>query len=903
MPLSSEHRLLRYSLDNFSAPKPAPNQRAANKQTAAPEEQIYASGLYQKQKPYQDLYNQNLGNQNTEIGSLEGLYKTDSGGNKTFGGTADQLAHLQDLYGQRDSTKDFLAAQDRIGTASGKPAGYVDTATLKPYSSEGRAGVPETPQQFQERIAAAEQTNAALLGEQTAKQQQDLQRKQFNQSQTPGTTSSTPVLAPNEKARLQEIATARKVAREAGHDLSPNDPIIQEINSKYGKSGALGAPAAPTAPATQGTAPAPATPGATPAPTAQPSQTPPASNTPAASSAAPTPQATIPQAPGTSQPTPQGTVPLAVPSLSAGLPPEYQAILTPLETRMQGLAQFLQEEIRNGRTDTLAAQQQLNIQAEADKRQAGKDWQDKLAFQSALDAHSHEYQEEVERQQLLNNKNAEDNFVIDQTRAEQVQRVQNAQTEMQNRLASAKFGVGFNDDGLKYMQSEAQKGVEALGYIIQKTAQGSKEFADQRNNIIQTFGQDMKTADLNSISNYNTAYKDYQTSLLSIKKNLSDNTSLLLKENRERTDKYNEQLIGIDKELGNAYKEVYTKAIEQHVHIDELEMKHNEWKSDYKFNVDKTNNEMAFNQDKFNKEYQQKQLELSQTADKLKVEDFQKQNTVRMTVVNQARNDVQADKNVSAYDSLYRPAWDQFEVAYAMPEGTASRNETITKAFEQLTHGTYATDPNLLQSVIPWLKVDKIASDGDIGAMHDVAQGIYSKAQERKNDAVTRVMAGVQKTNLQFTNDFFKIQPSDLGITTTPLSSEVLQVADSLPPDTKNKITSFRIGSKNVTSTYELQLRLQEADRSFYADTGEHIQVNESFRSSGRQQEVFTASGGGTKFRAAPPGSSMHERGMAVDIADTQWKIAAPYLLKAGLKQLPASIDQEDPGHFSLNGQ
>lgn len=97
---------------------------------------------------------------------------------------------------------------------------------------------------------------------------------------------------------------------------------------------------------------------------------------------------------------------------------------------------------------------------------------------------------------------------------------------------------------------------------------------------------------------------------------------------------------------------------------------------------------------------------------------------------------------------------------------------------------------------------------------------------------------------------------------------------------------------------------LQKADAAMFAATGKHIQVGDDYRTSQQQADIYAKSGNGTKFRAAPPGQSLHEKGLAFDIVN--WKEAQPYLVEAGLMNGVAANDSrmalEDPGHFSLNG-
>lgn len=339
-----------------------------------------------------------------------------------------------------------------------------------------------------------------------------------------------------------------------------------------------------------------------------------------------------------------------------------------------------------------------------------------------------------------------------------------------------------------------------------------------------------------------------------------------------------------------------------------------QWKMDYTFKVDKDNRDFAFQQDTWQKNYDQKVQEMTLQNKALDLQDWQNQFAARSSAADKARGEVQSDRFVSQYETTYRPAWDQFNIAYSMPQGSAGRETALTSGFTQLLRGASQTDAQQVSGVLSALGMGSVDSviksfsgnsltPKQVGEMHDVASAIYAKAQERRNDSVSKIMGELQKTNLQFTDDFFKITPEDVGIQTAPLSYEAVQTIDTLPPATKNKIVSYRLGKKDITTSYEMQLRLQEADRMFFADTGQHINVNESYRDSTRQASLYAAYQNGTGGRAAPPGHSMHEGGNAVDINPNQWKIAQPYLIKAGLKQLPASIDQTDAGHFSLTGQ
>lgn len=109
-----------------------------------------------------------------------------------------------------------------------------------------------------------------------------------------------------------------------------------------------------------------------------------------------------------------------------------------------------------------------------------------------------------------------------------------------------------------------------------------------------------------------------------------------------------------------------------------------------------------------------------------------------------------------------------------------------------------------------------------------------------------------------------------------------------------NKVVDLKLGTKTVSVNPSIANNLASADAEFFAATGSHIQVNESFRSIDRQKQLYEAYRSGKGGRAAPPGKSFHQTGKAIDVAN--WEQAAPYLRKYGLKNsLP-----DDRNHFSI---
>jgi hypothetical protein len=93
----------------------------------------------------------------------------------------------------------------------------------------------------------------------------------------------------------------------------------------------------------------------------------------------------------------------------------------------------------------------------------------------------------------------------------------------------------------------------------------------------------------------------------------------------------------------------------------------------------------------------------------------------------------------------------------------------------------------------------------------------------------------------------------------------------------------------------ELQKRLMAAAEVY----GKPLTISSGFRSSAKQKELYEDyKAGRSRFPAAPPGSSKHESGMAVDIAEYKDPAAVAALRSQGLMQTVSG----DPVHFEVSG-
>lgn len=105
-------------------------------------------------------------------------------------------------------------------------------------------------------------------------------------------------------------------------------------------------------------------------------------------------------------------------------------------------------------------------------------------------------------------------------------------------------------------------------------------------------------------------------------------------------------------------------------------------------------------------------------------------------------------------------------------------------------------------------------------------------------------------------------------------------------------LTTISLGAYKATVDNSIAHNLVRADTALYDTTGQHIKVNQSYRSTKTQAELYKNRKPGQ--RVAPPGKSFHEKGLAVDV--TNWKEAEPFLRKEGFLNPLA----DDKGHFSI---
>lgn len=102
-------------------------------------------------------------------------------------------------------------------------------------------------------------------------------------------------------------------------------------------------------------------------------------------------------------------------------------------------------------------------------------------------------------------------------------------------------------------------------------------------------------------------------------------------------------------------------------------------------------------------------------------------------------------------------------------------------------------------------------------------------------------------------------------------------------------------GSKTAQVDASVAWRLAAAAADYFAATGQQMTFSEAYRSRERQAMLYDRYKRGQGGRAAPPGQSYHQSGMAIDMGPN-WKAYEPYLRRYGFRNDLA----DDRHHFSV---
>lgn len=145
--------------------------------------------------------------------------------------------------------------------------------------------------------------------------------------------------------------------------------------------------------------------------------------------------------------------------------------------------------------------------------------------------------------------------------------------------------------------------------------------------------------------------------------------------------------------------------------------------------------------------------------------------------------------------------------------------------------------------------------------------------------------SGIDEANSEAVEEAFKIYKKSFLVDDLDKSKKGSEL--------KKDIKTVNIGNRQVQISSQVRNNLLAADEIFFQATGQHLQINQDFRTKEQQQALFDRlSPQGA--RVAPPGTSFHEKGLAIDV--TNWKEAEPFLRAFGFVNDLA----DDKGHFSI---
>lgn len=295
--------------------------------------------------------------------------------------------------------------------------------------------------------------------------------------------------------------------------------------------------------------------------------------------------------------------------------------------------------------------------------------------------------------------------------------------------------------------------------------------------------------------------------------------------------------------------------------------------------------------------------------------DIQKQIGAYNRVVASAQNPSAAGdlSLIFNYMKILDPGSTVREGEFATAANSGTLGDKITNIYNKVMEGTRLTDQqrkdfvdratNLYSSAIEQQKqVDRTYTDR--AQNYGIPSAYVVRNQTSEN--INTVPNNANKTLLDYFNKstpevqarLRKMESDNPNLTDEDiLKIEGVSFNNDLSTSgnrSTGKIVATMIGTRTVKVDSSIADKLAQADSDYFAATGKHIQVNQDLRTPEQQQELYSKFKAGTGGRAAAPGHSFHEKGLAVDV--TNWKEAQKYLEKYGFKNPLA----DDKGHFSI---
>lgn len=262
---------------------------------------------------------------------------------------------------------------------------------------------------------------------------------------------------------------------------------------------------------------------------------------------------------------PQDTIPQE--NIFASLPKEYQDAFAPLNDVYNQAISNLNEQVKQGKMDrdtAISEAQKVRDDSIEKAIQQDRDYKNLL---DRFDENARQRAENTRKQQEEDNQYAQDRFNLENQRALAIQRQQNTETELSNRIFASKLGVNFDTGGIKWMQDQQQKGVDAITYLINSAAIENKDFANKAHKIARDYNATMDDIDATTLKNYFDENRAFNDEVRNIKKDYGTQTKEALDRYDALLKDYNDKLYQIDKDKGDKYLEAYKQMQEEHATV------------------------------------------------------------------------------------------------------------------------------------------------------------------------------------------------------------------------------------------------------------------------------------------------------------------------------------------------
>lgn len=419
-------------------------------------------------------------------------------------------------------------------------------------------------------------------------------------------------------------------------------------------------------------------------------------------------------------------------------------------------------------------------------------------------------------------------FDLDQERTLQLQTDANIEGERKNRLIANKLGISTEGNGLRWMQEEVRKGAETLSYLKQA---GDLQDAQFALDIGRTYANNVKQATVTWDSNNLLLTQNFRASISEVDKVVTLDAKERKEERKAITKSYLDALDKNDEKTATIIKDFRTDL--QHQKDQQLATK--QWLATY--NLTKSNADRSFNfeADKWEQEQLDKKAELVSNGIKAENDQLYRDMTTRSQLSSEIRSAYNSDKQITAYDTVYRPSYDawgaakaQFDKATKEGKDTSSAMQALTSAYKQITGGAQADGmAGLFSNVgLNFLSSkDQFGAD-DIETMQGVVQNIYDSAKSRRDGKVSALREELEQGNMTIGRSGLHVSQTQVGLPFTPPAQSQLDTLSTLSAEQRGQEKTAQIGGQSYTGPNELITRMTVADQAYFEDYGKHLKFD-----------------------------------------------------------------------------